>query len=290
MNKYIILIPLILLIIYYFIHKLYIKYKINNYFKYNNPKCSIDINNPICKEFNNIENDYFDFASTEPYNINNILYIIKLIEQFLIYLKTDYENNKLNINNLYDQKLIKSNYNKIPVGISYSNIDKTSVFFIFRGSLTNKEVIKYVSFKKNPNRSSHKYYTLIYNDIKQQLLDCLYLNTKNIYICGYSMGACIGYIMANDMDIKYNINVIGIGAAKTVTNEFADSLKSKCKYLLNVVNLADIVTTISMPNFTKFKQITPKLTFNKFNKSILDTHNLYSYYDGIKNEPVSFEK
>jgi hypothetical protein len=290
MNIYIILIPLIVLIIYYFIHKFYIKKNINYYFKHNNPKCSVDTDNPICKEFNNIDNDYFDFTSTESYNINNILYIIKLIEQFLIYLNTDYENNKLNIKNLYDQKLIKSNYNKIPVCISYSNKDKTSVFFIFRGSLTNKEIIKYVSLKKNPNRPSHKYYNLIYNNIKQQLLDCLYSNTKNIYICGYSMGACISYIMANDVDVKYNVNVFGIGAPKIGTNEFADSLKSKCKYLLNVINLADIVTTISMPNFTKFKQITPILTFNKFNKSILDTHNLFSYYDGIKNEPLNFEK
>jgi hypothetical protein len=287
MNKYKILLALI---IYYFIYKFYIIKKINYYFKYNNPICSIEITNSICQELNNIDNNNFDFTSTESYNINNILYIIKLIEQFLIYLKTDYENNKLNIKNLYDQKLIKSNYNKLPVCISYSNKDKTSVFFIFRGSLTNKEIIKYISFKKKHNRKSHKYYNLIYNNIKQQLLDCLYSNTKNIYIFGYSMGACIGYIMANDMDIKYNINVVGIGAPKIVTNEFEDSLKSKCKYLLNVINLADIVTTISMPNFTKFIQITPILTFNKFNKSLLDTHNLYTYYYGIKNEPLNFEK
>ncbi len=277
---------------------------------------TLGINN--CAYQNEIDNDdtchelaqmniTFDFSSKENYSQNNILYIIKLIANFLKYLNSDYNNNKLNINYLINQKLIKSNIDINPVGISYSTQDKTKVFFIFRGTQTASDLTgdtKYNYYDvANPDFNDdikiHNFFNSIYQETKQQLLDCIYSNTTDIYICGHSMGAAVGFVMAQDLsqNKQYNVHVIGIAPPRTGNSKFVESLKANCKYVLAVINMSDVVPTIPysyMPNLNEpytpvqFLQITPAVIFNKLSVSLNANHLIITYYQGIKSTPLSY--
>ena len=315
MNKYYIIIPLLVLtfitIIYYivkFVDDIYTSKKgLEKYGELNIPNCVVDTSDNDCKELNNLDLTY-DFTQIQTYNKTNVLYTIKLIANFLKYLNSDYTKNSFNINNLFNQKLIKSDIDDKPIGISYSNQDKTQVFYIFRGSQTAADLMGDVTYnyydddsQNNNNIKIHKFYNLIYKDVKQQLKDCVYSNTTDIYIFGHSMGAAIGFILAQDLSTnfnnKYNVNIIGIAPPRVGNQKFIDSLKANCKYVLGVINMADIVPTIPysyMPNLIKpftpveYAQITPALIFNKLNTSINACHQPITYYMGIKNNNLTY--
>ena len=313
MNKNYILIPLSIIVIstlIYFIitfsnYLKKIKLSLESYGNLGIANCATD-NDTMCNELNNLDITY-DFMSTDSYSKDNIIYIIKLIANFLKYLNSDYNNNKLNINNSYNQKLITSNIDNKPIGISYIYEDKTKVFFIFRGTQTAADLIGDTNYNyynidniNNPNEIKiHKFYNSVYQEIKQQLLNCLYNETTDIYICGHSMGAAIGFVMAQDIsqNKKYKVNVIGIAPPRAGNKPFVDSIKNNCNYVLAVINMADVIPTVPfsyMGNLidpytpVQFAQITPAVIFNNLNVSIGACHQPITYYNGIKNGPLTY--
>ena len=311
MNKYYILIPLgiiILSVLIYLLIKLIIDFKhaklgLENYGKLGITNCATDDNDTDdCNELIDMNNITFDLTSTENYSKNNIIYVIKLIAHFLKQLNSD--NNKLNINTIFNQTLITTDIDIKPIGISFTNQDKTKAFFVFRGTQTAADLLGDVSYNYyDDNQSSdikiHKFYNNIYKEIKKQLLDCLYDETTDIYIFGHSMGASIGFVMAQDIsqNKKYKVNVIGTAPPRTGNKEFIDSLRANCNYLLAVINTADLVPSMPfsyMPNLidpytpVQFAQITPAVLFYNLNVSINATHQPITYYQGIKKNTLAY--
>jgi hypothetical protein len=311
MNKYYILIPvgiLILSIVIYLIIKImndlkHAKIGFQNYGKLGITNCAND-KNDTCDSLLNMTNMTYDFTSTKEYNKNNIIYVIKLIANFLKYLNSNYNIIKLNINNLFNQKLIISEIDTKPIGISFSSQDKTKVFFVFRGTQTAADFFGDITYNYyDDNQKSdikiHKFYYNLYQEIKPQLLKCLYKQTTDIYICGHSMGAAISFVMAQNIsqNKKYKVNVIGIAPPRTGNKEFVNSLKANCKYMLAIINMADLVPSSPftyMPNLiqpytpVQFDQITPALVFNNLNVSINANHQLITYYEGINGSSLAY--
>lgn len=319
MNKYIIIISVIILlfIIYYLFNISHffktLRLDLENYGKLNITNCAFDVDNKDndCIELHSFNDGIsFNYEFTDTYIKNNIVYIIKLIANFLKYLNTDYTNNNFNISNIYNQKFIKSNIDKKPIGISFSNENKSKVFIVFRGTQTATDLSGDTNYNYYNNTNTtyyqdnndikiHKFYYSLYQEIKQQILDCLYTNTTDIYICGHSMGAAISFVIAEDIskNIKYNVYVYGIAPPKAGNKQFVDSLKRNCKYVLAVINMSDVVPTLPytyMPNLIKpytpvqFVQITPAVVFNYLNLSINACHQPISYYKGIKNDKFAY--
>ncbi len=306
MDKYYILIPLVIIILsilIYLIVKLikdikHAKLGLEKYGELIITNCANDTDDNDCKELLDMNLNY-DFEAPGLYSKNNINYVIKLIANFLRYLNSDYNNNKLYINNLFNQTLISSDIDKKPIGIAYSNEDKTKAFFIFRGTQTAADLIGDATYNyyddelsSDNNIKIHKFYNNLYQQIKKQILNYINKNTTDIYICGHSMGAAISFVMAQDLsqNKKYKVNVIGIAPPRTGNIDFVESLRNNCKYVLAVINMADLVPSMPftyMPNLiepytpVQLAQVTPAIIFNNINKSINACHQPITYFEGV---------
>jgi hypothetical protein len=308
MNKYYILIPLsiiILSVLIYFITRLkndfkHVKLGLEKYGELGISNCAIDEDSD-CNELLDMNNMDYDFKHVS--QKNNLIYSIKLIANFLKYLNSDYTNNKLNINNLFNQKLINSTIDSKPIGISYSNQDKTKAFFIFRGTQTAADLAGDTTYNyydvPNPDFSDnikiHKFYNNIYQEIKQLLLDCLYDETTEIHIFGHSMGAAISFIMAQDIskNKKYKVYAIGFAPPRTGNRKFVVSLETNCEKVIAIININDVVPTIPfsyMPNLIypykplQFSSLHNSLIYNGFSVSINANHHPITYYKMIKGD------
>ena len=90
----------------------------------------------------------------------------------------------------------------------------------------------------------HKGFNDIYNKIKDKIFSSISPNVKKIVICGYSMGASLGFIFALDASLKYETAVYGMAAPRTGNIKFVKTLIERCRYSITLINLADVVPTL----------------------------------------------
>jgi hypothetical protein len=297
---------------------LYIKYKIAakklslSFLKFGDlgiKNCAINTQDSTCKNlYSTIIPIDLTILSLTTFNKNIILSTIQLISEFLVYI------NSKKIKDLTQTttpNFIYSSIDSNPIALIYSNNNTT--FIIFRGTQTINDIISDLSYNyyntdslpskyKNtdglPSKVSiHKKYNSIYLEIKEKILN--FIKTNNVFICGHSMGAALVFILAEDLskDSTKSVYVIGIAPPRIGNEEFVKNLKKNCKYVLSVINLADTVPSLFwsyMPNAIEpytppqFVLVTPCLLFYNLAPSIAACHQPITYYNGIKNNKLSF--
>lgn len=254
-----------------------------------------------CNEINDLGLTEYKFNLVKnEFNKEDSLYVIKLLQHFIKSIKSK---SNINIPGITDYKTLTLASDTLPMTLYYTSSDKTSIYFIFRGTLTFDDLINdtkynYYSVEENYNNkiNIHLKYNEIYNEIKNELLNITDTVT-NIYIFGISMGAALGYIFANDISKttkgnKYKVNVIGVAPPRTGNQEFVNELTTNCNYIMSIINTSDIVPTIPwtyMPNLIspntppQFSQVYPAVMFNYIAPSLQGCHFPLSYYLGLKN-------
>jgi hypothetical protein len=256
----------------------------------------------LCNILTNIGTTPYTFNLVKNnFNREDTIYIIKLIAKFIKFLNnyTD-TNNKMDVPGLTNQNFIKSKIDTNPLGISFTNTNKTIMYFIFRGTQTVDDLIADTEYNYLYNKDMydnkvqiHKRYNEIYEEIKTKMISLIPNTITEIYIFGYSMGAAVGYIFGHDIskNKKFKVNVVGIAPPKAGNKTFTDELHSQCNYVMSIINNSDIVPTLPwsyMPNLIdpytppQFSQVYPISFFNNLSKSLHACHTLLEYYHGMK--------
>ena len=273
------------------------------------PNCAIIPYDITCTEILDIGSSPHTFIFKKNIEKNereekDMIYSIKLVAIFLKYLV---DKVPFIIPGLYNQVLFTCSIDTNPIGFCMTNSKKTKITFIFRGSQTVADVKADLSYNyynvTNPSFDPstihiHKYFEILYNEMKQTLYNSISPTVTHIDIIGHSMGAGLGFILAQDIssNSKYTVNVIGFAPPRIGNIAFIDSLKSQCSYVLSVINMADAVPTMPwsyMPNpispYTppQFVLILPCISFYNLAPSIAACHQPITYFNGIKYGPYT---
>ncbi len=291
---------LILIVCIYYLIKAYKKKEsLVKFGKLNMVNCATEVSDE-CNDINDLGIIEYKFnLNKNEFNKMDTMYVIKLLQHFIKYVKNiSNQNNSISIPGATNNTLITLQAETLPLVLSYTNSDKTSMFFIIRGTLTFDDLINdtkynYYSVSDNYNNkiNIHQKYNEIYNKLKSDLFN-IPDTVTNIYIFGISMGAALGYIFANDIsnNNKYKVNVIGVAPPRTGNQDFVDDLIKKCNYVMSIINFSDIVPTVPwtyMPNLidpytpVQFSQVLPATIINHVAPSLQGCHFPLSYYNAL---------
>ena len=271
------------------------------------PNCAITSNDSTCTDLLNIQDKSNEIQKmVKDNNYQDIyLYSIQLIATFLEYLavkKKDLPHHFLTkIPGCTNPQFITSSIDEKPIAFTFLNKKNNTIYFIFRGTQTINDMTTDLAYNyyntKNPDYNNesihiHKSYLSLYNGIKDELKSFI-KDTTNIFICGHSMGAGLGYILAEDISSnpKYNVKVIGIAPPRIGNTSFVSKLYNQSSYLMSVINLADVIPSMFwsyMPNNEapntppQFTLGLPGYLFYNLAPSVASCHQPITYYNGVK--------
>jgi len=254
------------------------------------------------------------------YDYNTANYSISIISNFLSYLLQTEPYTPMNIPGFVPDSIVFYKYSGDVknIGFSIVSYDAQTVLICFRGSQTAIDFVddsKYNYYtpingqfppQKNPETALYTApgFTAVYNEIKTNIITTIgtYKNIKRVYICGHSLGASLSMLLAYDLSTnpKYTtmVEVYGIAPPKTGDKLFTTTIENNCKYALSLINLADMVPSITTtymynkyaPNIPcSFLHVTPIAIFNNIKATIGDCHLITAYYEGIRNGSPSIK-